>query len=177
MITNKIYLKPQEIFILSKIISCNLQKKEWNTVIISRELYMSQSEVSESLRRSVYAGLYEKNKKEVFRNALYEFLIYGIKYAFPAEPGPIVRGIATAHSAIPLSKIFHTNDIYVWGDPNGNVRGHSIEPLYKSVVKAVKDDTLLYMILALIDAIRVGRSRERNIAQQELENIIVKGIY
>jgi len=39
-----------------------------------------------------------------------------------------------------------------------------IEPLFKSVPYAVRLDAELYALLALVDAIRIGQSRERNLA-------------
>ena len=61
------------------------------------------------------------------------------------------------------------SDAYVWPDPTGEVRGQAIEPLYRSVPIAAKNDEELYVLLSLIDAIRVGRVREQRLAQQELE--------
>ena len=52
----------------------------------------------------------------------------------------------------------------VWPHPEGEVRGESIEPLYRSAVDAARRDSRLYECLALIDALRVGRARERKMA-------------
>ena len=49
------------------------------------QLGISQSEVSESLNRSMEAGLIDESKKIVNRIALVEFLIHGIKYVFSSE--------------------------------------------------------------------------------------------
>jgi hypothetical protein len=61
----------------------------------------------------------------------------------------------------------------VWPDANGDVRGESFAPLYKSVPVAARKDPKLYELLALVDAIRGGRARERELAkkliQRELE--------
>lgn len=40
------------------------------------------------------------------------------------------------------------------------MRGYCVIPLYKSVVNAVHIDSQLHEILALVDAIRIGRARE-----------------
>jgi hypothetical protein len=40
--------------------------------------------------------------------------------------------------------------------------------LYKSVPHAVLRDPALYELLALVDAIRDGRARERNLAERDL---------
>jgi len=177
MLLNKqIIMRPQDIVILLKIISCFNNNRKWNTVTLSRELYISQSEISESLMRSVYIGFMGQNKKDIYKNALYEFVIHGLKYSFPVKPGYSVRGIPTAHSARPLSGIFHSDEKYVWADADGDSRGFVIEPLYKTVAKAVKEDELLYEMLALIDAIRVGKAREIKIASEELKKRILEEV-
>jgi|SRR5438552_13295899 len=170
-------IKSQDILILLKILSSGgIYGETWNTISISRSLYISQSEVSESLRRSAYAGFIESNKKTVFKKGLLEFLVHGIKYTFPVKPGPIVKGMPTAHSAPPLSNmIISTGDIYVWPYAYGSMIGQTIEPLYPSVPKAVSEDPILYEMLIFTDALRVGKAREKEIAKKELEKRIVKG--
>lgn len=75
----------------------SLQLKVWLSVDIARFLRISPSEVSESLNRSDIAGLIDKNRKNVNANSFKEFLLYGLKYVFPVQPGAIVGGIPTAH--------------------------------------------------------------------------------
>ena len=135
---------------------------------IAVALGISPSEVTESLARSAFAGLYEPAQKKVMARALFEFLQYGLKYVFPQQPGSLVRGIPTAHSAKPLSDFIQSNEPYVWPSADGSVRGQAIEPLYPTIVQAVDQDPLLYEMLALADAIRVGKSREVNLAVEEL---------
>ena len=60
-------------------------------------------------------------------------------------------------------------DIYVWAYAEGRVRGLSIEPLFKSVPEAVQKDQRLYEYLALVDAIRLGKQRESNLAVERLK--------
>ena len=47
--------------------------------------------------------------------------------------------------------------------------GQSFSPLYKSVPKAAREDHKLYELLSLIDAIRGGRVRERQMACDEVK--------
>ena len=54
-------------------------------------------------------------------------------------------------------------------DPEGSIRGESFSPLYKSVPIAAKNDSKLYELLALVDAIRGGQTREREMAKKELK--------
>ena len=160
-------MRPQDIVVLLKIIS--LDNQEWKIIDLAKQLYISQSEVSEALNRCKIAGLIDENKKNVRRLSLLDFLKYGLRYVFPAQPGAVVKGRPTAHSAPPLSKkIISSQDTYVWQDDEGIVRGQAIEPLYKNLIEAVKEDQKLYELIALIDALRIGRVREINLATDEL---------
>ncbi len=81
----------------------------------------------------------------------------------------------TAHSAPPLSKILvASEEKFVWPDEAGEVRGEAIEPLYPSVPQAARRDARLYELLALTDAIRVGRAREQKLARKELERRLLE---
>lgn len=142
----------------------------WRNIDLANALQISPSEVSEALNRCMIARLIDSKKRGVHINSFREFLVYGLKYVFPVEPGMIVKGIPTAHSAPPISNhISSGKDIYVWKSNNGKVRGQSIEPLYK-LPDNVLNDQLFYELLVIVDTIRIGRVREINIAIKELDN-------
>lgn len=160
-------IKPQDVLLLLKIVSEN--NASWNQKPMAEALGMSQSEVSESVARSKYAGFLDPSGKVVLKMALMEFLQYGLRYVFPQKPGPVVRGLPTSHSASPLKEQIQSSEDYVWPYGKGTVRGHSIMPLYPSVPVAVLKDEKLYELLALADALRVGRAREKDLAIVELK--------
>lgn len=166
-------MRPQDVVILLKIIA--LGDKEWFHHSLANEIGISQSEVSQSLNRSMEAGLIDQSRKKVMRLALMEFLQFGIRYVFPQKPGALVRGVPTAHSAPPLKSLIISEENYVWPSGEGTVRGQAIEPLYPSVLYAIKNDEKLYEMLALVDALRVGRVREKELAKKELEKRILNG--
>ena len=155
-------MSPCDIVILLKIVSYGNQ--QWYQKPLAEALGISQSEVSKSINRSKYAGLLTPNGKTVMKMALKEFLQYGLRYVFPQKPGPVVRGVPTSHSASPLKEEIQSTEAYVWPYGKGTVRGHSIVPLYPSVPEAALKDEKLHELLALVDALRVGRARERNLA-------------
>jgi hypothetical protein len=93
---------------------------------LAHSLKMSQSEVSQSVARSKYAGLLDDSGKRVMRQALIDFLQYGLAVVFPAKPGAIVRGMPTAHSAPPLNLVISSGENYVWPFAMGDIRGHGI---------------------------------------------------
>jgi hypothetical protein len=135
---------------------------------LAESLFISPSEVSKSLKRSADSGLLylSEFEKRVNRSALMEFLSHGLKYAFPAARGSLVRGVPTAAAAEPLKSRFleDTDPPAVWPYVEGKVRGIALTPLYKGAPKAALRDPKFYSALALCDAIRSGRTRERNLA-------------
>src|SRR5690625_1798737 len=94
-------MRPQDIVILLKIVAKG--DESWYMKDLSHELNISASEISESLNRSALAGLVTPDKKAIRKRNLLEFLLHGLKYAYPQRPGAIVRGMPTAHSAPPLN--------------------------------------------------------------------------
>jgi len=173
MRTQNQQMKPQDVLILLKIVSDN--SPSWNQKPMAEALGLSQSEVSEAVGRCKYAGLLAPNGKTVIRMALLEFLQYGLRYVFPIQPGAVVRGVPTSHSASPLKEEIQSSEAYVWPYGKGSVRGHSILPLYPSVPEAALKDAKLYELLALVDALRVGRARERELAVKELKKRLELG--
>ena len=160
-------MSPHDIVILLKIVSYG--DEPWFQKPLAEALGISQSEISKSLNRSKYAKLLAPDGKTVMRMALMEFLQYGLRYVFPVQPGAVVRGVPTSHAASPLKEEIQSTEAYVWPYGKGTVRGHSITPLYPSVPEAALKDVKLHEKLALVDALRVGRARERELAIKELK--------
>jgi len=164
-------MRPQDIVVLLKITA--LGNKRWQLKDLAKTLYISPSEVSESLNRSSLANLIDYNKTRVQRQNLIEFLEHGLKYVFPPNIKPPAKGYPTAHAHPFMKEHFNSDSAYVWPDIQGNARGNVIELLYPNQIKAVKEDAILYKLLALTDVLRVGRTREIAIAGSELEKMIL----
>jgi len=163
-------MRPLDILVLLKIAAKG--DSAWLNKDLAQELFISASEVTESLNRSLLAGFLNQDKKKLFKNALLEFLQHGLKYVFPQRPAGLTKGIPTAHSAPVAVQAFVSEDPFVWPDASGTVRGQAIEPLYPSVTKAIAQDNQLYDLLALCDMLRVGRVREEKFAAQKLTQLI-----
>lgn len=104
---------------------------------------------------------------------LAEFALHGAKYAFAADKTPSTIGVPTSHSAPAFAGVFAPgSEDFVWPHPNGTKRGVGVEPLHPSVPFAAMQDARLYEMLALFDALRVGRARERGMALERLQAII-----
>jgi DNA-binding Lrp family transcriptional regulator len=155
--------KPQDVVVALKL-SLNGTRNSYAD--LGRELGMSASEVHAAVRRLGEANLVDPETKEIRREALRNFLIHGVPYAFPASPKEITRGMPTAWAGAVLSgKISASEQLPpVWPDPDGKVQGAAVQPLYESVPGAARRDPALYDLLALVDALRIGRARERSLA-------------
>ena len=163
-------MRPHDVAVMLKIAS--LQSAPWLMKDVAKAVGISCGEVSESIQRSVYAGLMSDDKRMVMRKALLEFIEFGLRYVFPAQAGRMARGIPTGYSAPSLSAALQIQDALVWPDAHGSVRGQSVEPLYKTAPRACLNDKSLYELLTLVDAVRMGRTRERTMAMKELRNRI-----
>ena len=164
-------LKPQDIVVLLKLIA--VKSNAWSFASLSAELFMSPSEVHAGIKRAAAARLYDDSRKTPLRKNLEEFLLHGVKYAYPARHGALTRGMPTGYAAFPLRDLLAigASDVPpVWPHPEGDVRGYEFSPLYKSVPAAAMKDKELYALLALLDALRDGRARERDLAAKELIN-------
>ncbi len=159
--------KPQDIVIALKL---TLDADQSSYADMGKALGMSASEVHAAVRRLVDARLVDPETKKVRLVALRNFLVHGLPYVFPAIPREITRGMPTAWASPAMSgKISSPEQLPpVWPDPEGPVQGASVQPLYPSVPGAARRDPKLYDLLALVDALRMGRARERDFAEKEL---------
>jgi DNA-binding Lrp family transcriptional regulator len=171
MYNSKMALKPQDIVVLLKLCGyANGIRPAYSA--IASELNMSASEVHGAVKRLKDSQLLHSLAMDEKPNltAVEEFLIHGLRYSFPEERGKMTRGIPTSYAAEPLCNLITIGDepVPVWAYPQGTIRGISVVPLYKTVPDAALKDPILYQRLALIDAIRGGRARDRKLAEQEL---------
>lgn len=157
-------MKPQDLLVVLKLLASG-----WpgSYAALAREVGLSVSEAHAAMRRAQKAGLVELSENRPNKSAIAEFLLHGVRYVFPVSLGPSSRGMPTSHAAPPLDKEFTAvtdGDIPVWPDPDGEHRGYEFAPLCRSVPLAAHHDAKLYEWLALADALRGGRARERELA-------------
>jgi hypothetical protein len=163
-------LRPLDIVVLLKLAPKNGRPPYLQ---LANELHLYPSEVYTSIKRSRASHFLQKlaSGDRLNRSALLEFLLHGIRYAFPAEHGALTRGVPTSYAAPPLSQSIAagSDPPPVWPFADGPVRGYAFSPLHKNVPQAALDDASFYQLLALVDAVRDGRARERTLAASELE--------
>jgi hypothetical protein len=162
-------LKPQDLAVM---LHLSVHEGSWTYPGLAAALSISASESHAAVKRAEASGLINLHTRRPLKNNLLEFLVHGARYAFPVERGGLTRGMPTSYGAPPLRERILTmaDDVVpVWPDPEGQVRGEAWSPLYSKAVAACRRDLALYEALALVDAIRGGRARERSLAVDGLK--------
>lgn len=170
---DRLMLKAQDIVVLLKLA---VAPEAWSFAKLGEQLGMSASAVHRSLDRAAASGLYDAKRRKVKLPELKEFLAHGVRYAFPPVRQGEARGMPTAWGAEPLADelAFSGQNVPVWPSARGKARGIALEPLHPSVPVAARRDASLYRLLAIVDAIRIGGARERNLAVKWLGKLLAK---
>jgi hypothetical protein len=163
-------LKPLDIVVLLKLSLSVGDRPPY--LQMANDLHLYPSEVYASIKRARISHFVQgpELKDRLNRSALLEFLLHGVRYAFPAERGALTRGVPTRYAASPLKQSIEqgSEPPPVWPHSDGSVRGYSYAPLHKNVPRAALADPQLYELLVLVDALRDGKARERELAVKEL---------
>jgi hypothetical protein len=165
-------LRPQDI-----VLACEIAARGdagWSAASLRDTLGLSTTEVYNALRRCREAGLLGESSNQLLGGRLLELLEHGVRYVYYARLGPPKRGIPTAGSGPFLMELLKGSpgQALVWESPQGTTLGTTVQPLYKTVPAACLRSPGLYEILALVDAIRVGRARERKAAKRRLRELL-----
>lgn len=166
-------LKPQDLLVLLKVAAHS--PKRWTYAALGDSLAMSASEAHASVKRAVASGLAvapSRGEWSPNRPNLLEFVLHGARYVWPAIAGPVKRGVPTAFGAEPLIGQLNAapGEAPVWAHPHGKAKGPSLSPLYRTAPEAALADPALHRLLALLDALRTGRARERSLAAKLMES-------
>ncbi|WP_420456517.1 hypothetical protein [Rubrivirga sp.] len=166
--------RPQDVLVLLKLVASPDSAATYAR--LADEVGLSVSQVYRSLERAEAARLYTAARRAPIRAALLDFVLHGVRYAYPAAHGPRTRGMPTSVAAPPLRDHFAMGaaegEVPVWPDPEGLVVGYAVDPLHAVAPRASRRDPALYELLALVDALREGRTRERALAADALRSRI-----
>lgn len=165
-------LKPQDLLVLLKVAAHPPQR--WTYAALGESLAMSASETHASVKRAVACGLAvapSRGEWSPVRPNLLEFVLHGARYIWPATAGPVKRGVPTAFGSEPLASqlVVAPGEAPVWAHPEGKAKGPTLSPLYRTAPQAALADPALHRLLALLDALRTGRARERALAAKLME--------
>jgi hypothetical protein len=134
-------------------------------------LATSTSAVHRAVGRLQNAGICAPGTRTVRADALHEFLVHGVRYAFPAIHGPERTGLPTAGAHPEIAGVIGQSEPVrnlVWPMEGGSARGETIVPLFNGVTKVAARDPRLHQMLACVDVLRVGTARQRTAAAELL---------
>lgn len=138
---------------------------------LAAEMAVAPSQVHAALGRLADAGLVRPDGRSANARALGEFVLLGVRYAFPASRGALTTGVPTAYSAPALASVVDATDVVVWPQAGAKdaVRGFALAPLYRRAARLPETSPETYRLLTLVDALRIGDPRTRNAARELLE--------
>ena len=110
-----------------------------------------------AVQRLERASLVTRERREVLRENLREFIVHGVRYVFYAEVGAETFGVPTAHKA----QVVDSGRSFVWPSAEGSHRGQGVTPLFPQAIHLPVSEPEVYEALAVVDSIRIGGVRER----------------
>jgi len=167
-------LKPQDLAVALKLVTL---KGCWLPyAALGEAMRLSRFEAHAAVQRLMAARLVVamEGTPGPVRAALRQFVIFGAVYAYPAVRGELTIGFSTAHAVEPIKELVASSNEPppVWPHPQGPMQGQGLLPLYEKLPLAAVDDPMMYELLALFDALRIGQARERTLAAKLLEERI-----
>jgi DNA-binding transcriptional ArsR family regulator len=142
---------------------------------LAARLGISKSNVAYSLGRLAEARLLagHRGARRLVRLAVRDLLVHGAQYLFPPRLDGFQLGLPTAYSHPSIAgQLFAAGETVVMPLAEGPVRGRVLEPIHPQAPRAAAGDDRLHEVLALVDALRVGRARERRLAADLLRERI-----
>lgn len=165
-------LKPQDLAVLFKLVTLRGSARV-PYAMLAKQLRLSPFEAHAAVQRLTAARLVVERGGELrpVMAAVRNFVLHGAPYCYPPVRGEITIGFPTAYAVPPLKEmvLFADEMPPVWPHPEGTIRGAALLPLYEKLPLVANEDTALYELLALFDALRVGQARERELASKLLK--------
>ena len=164
-------LKPQDVFLACRLA---LVRGDWPThAELADQLHLSTSTVHASLKNLRAAKLVSGADPVLDRGRLLSFLVHGVPVLYFPRRVHVLKGMPTGiFSPIFRDRFTQPGDVpVVWPYARGKEEGEGLLPLYPSCAAACARDEQLYLLMATVDVLRVGRSRERDAAVRYVERV------
>jgi hypothetical protein len=165
-------VRKSDVYVLAGLLA---ERGEWSYRSLAERLHVPHPVVQRALARAQEADLYSGERREVHVPHFEEFAIHALRFVAPAQLGRLVPGVPAAWAAEPMvGAIRSSGDEQppVWPHAKGKVRGQAIEPLHPAAPEAVEDWAELGEILALLDGLRAGDARIRQVAEDLLVRML-----
>lgn len=159
-------MKPQDV-VVALALAVELEHPTYAD--LAERVGLSTSQCHQSVGRLQEARLVNQ-KRQVRRQALFDFICHAVPAVFPAVPGEPTIGTLTGIGALGGPDSGYP---LVWPDPDGTHRGLSIQPLHPDLTRMPRPTPdLLRQALAAVDAIRLSDARAAAAAAVHLQRAL-----
>jgi hypothetical protein len=161
-------VKASDIYVLSGLL---VAEGDWTYRSLAGSLKIPHAVVQRGLARAKDADLYSAERRAVHLPHLEELAVHALRFVAPAQLGVLMPGIPAAWAAEPMATAIRSagdDPPPVWPYARGEVRGQAIEPLHSAAPEAVEDWPRLGEVLSVLDSLRAGDPRIRNVAGELL---------
>jgi hypothetical protein len=165
-------VKGSDIYVLSGLLA---HDETWSYRLLADRLHVPHPVVQRALERAKGADLYSVDRREVHLLHFEEFALHALRFVAPARLGALTPGVPAAWAAEPMAGAIRSSGDEpppVWPYAQGRVRGQAIEPLHSSAPEAADDWPELGAVLALLDSLRAGDARVRQVAGDLLSKML-----
>jgi hypothetical protein len=169
-------VKPVDLLVMLGLLRPGLSA-DWSFRSLAEELHLPSAAVQRALSRLGETPAYDPARKRVSGSAAEDLLAHAVPFIAPAGLGAPTRGVPTAWAAAPLSERLSADGELppVWPDAHGEVRGLAVTPLHAAATELARSDSWMYEMLALVDGMRIGDARVRELAGSLLEQRLREG--
>jgi DNA-binding transcriptional MocR family regulator len=160
-----VMVKDSHVYVLSGLLAHD--DGDWSYRSLAERLHVPHSVVQRALERAKEAELYVGERREVHRPNFEEFAIHALRFIAPSRLGALVSGMPAAWAAEPMAGAIHSSGDEpppVWPFAQGRIRGQGVEPLHSAAPEAAGEWPELGELLALLDSLRAGDARIRQVA-------------
>ena len=165
-------VKGSDIYVLSGLLA---HDETWSYRLLADRLHVPHPVVQRALARAKGADLYFADRREVHLAHFEEFALHALRFVAPARLGALTPGVPAAWAAEPMAGAIRSSGDEpppVWPYAHGRVRGQAIEPLHSAAPEAVESWPALGEVLALLDSLRAGDARVRQVAGDFLSRML-----
>lgn len=165
-------VKDPDVYVLSGLLA---HDGPWSYRSLAERLRVPHPVVQRALERAKGADLYSADRREVHLPHFEEFALHALRFVAPARLGALTPGVPAAWAAEPMASAIRSSGDEpppVWPYAQGRVRGQAIEPLHSAAPEAAENWPELGEVLALLDSLRNGDARVRQVAGDFLSGML-----
>jgi hypothetical protein len=165
-------VKDSDVYVLSGLLA---HDGAWSYRSLAERLRVPHPVVQRALERAKGADLYSMDRRAVHLPHFEEFALHALRFVAPARLGALTSGVPAAWAAEPMAGAIRSSGDEpppVWPYAHGRVRGQTIEPLHSSAPEAAEGWPELGEVLALLDSLRAGDARVRQVAGDLLSRML-----